>query len=63
MTIKKDDYVTARDVCITLKIPYMKLYRLLQQNPIFKGNLRRSSSGDYIYTDDDVQTLKELLYK
>lgn len=52
---------TSKAVCIRLNIPFYKLQYLFDAGKI--PELPRSTSGDRIYTEDDIKRIREALFK
>ena len=52
--------ITTRDVCIRLQIPRYRLQYLFDTRKI--QDVERTSTGDRIYTEDDIKRIREALF-
>ncbi len=51
---------TSKDVCRELKIPFYKLQYLFDSGRV--RDVYRNSTGNRIYTEDDVKVIKKALF-
>ncbi len=52
--------LTSKDVCRELKIPFYKLQYLFDSGKV--RDVSRTTTGDRIYTEDDVKVIKKALF-
>lgn len=60
--IKKAELFTAKEVCRRLDIPYNRLRYLFVSRKLKKEDFEILPSGDIAFTNDDLVTIKELLF-
>ncbi len=53
--------LTSRDVCKKLEVPFYKLQYLFDTGKI--RDVQRTSSGKRIYTEDDINIIREALFE
>ncbi len=52
---------TSKDVCRQLKIPFYRLQYLFDSGKL--RDVSRTTTGDRIYTDEDIKIIKEALFE